>query len=267
MTVRLWHLCNFSAGPPHFRGGFGPDVLALGPSAWAICADRVKQNVPDAGGIVIHCPHGCYPDQHGNMQMLFEQRSRALSDRRTRVMASPSRIMQAIADVRSIVGPDGVKVYLGYPSKFLTEDDFIDQVLLWAHLEMPMYIDGNALPSRAIQHAWMSNRYRQLSGQYLGVEAVPDIGSWQDNKDTPMFLNAAVRDSDGRQCPGTLCHRGTQLRHQDGRLVDGTLSDAVRRCERNGWEMCMNLDPQTDEAWTDLEMVRNLIAEGSGNDA
>ena len=267
MTVRLWHLCNFSAGPAHFPGGFAPDVLALGPEAWAICADRVKSNVPDAEGLVLHNPHGCYPDANGDMQMLFEQRSRAKTGRATKIMASASRITQAVANVRCIMGDGAVQVYLGFPKPSLSEDEFIDEIILWANLEVPMYVDGNALPSRAIQHEWMSDRYRQLSGHHLGLEAVPDIGSSQDRWDYRMFFNACIVDSDGRGNLGMLCHRGTQLRKEDGRLVDGTLSDAVRRCERGGFDLCMNLDPQTDEAWTDLEMVRSLIAEGSGNDA
>ncbi len=263
MTVRLWHLCNFSAGPSHFPGGFSPDVLALGPEAWAICADRVMQNVPEAAGIILHNPHGCYPDSRGNMQMLFEQRSRARSGRQTRVMASESRIIQAIANVRSLVDHYGVRVYLGYPKQTLSEDDFISEIILWANLEMPMYVDGNALPSRANQHAWMSSRYEQLSGAWLGIEAVPEVGSSLDRSNYRMFFCAAILDSDGRRNSGMMCHRGTQLRKEDGRLVDGTLADAVRRCERGGFELCMNLDPQTDEAWADLEAVRMYIAEGA----
>jgi len=263
MTVRLWHLCNFSAGPAHFPGGFAPDVLALGPEAWAVCADRVKQNVPESCGIILHNPHGCYPDAHGDMQMLFEQRSRAKTGRQTKVMASAGRIIQAISNVRSIMGHCGVRAYLGYPKVNLSEDEFIDEIILWANLRMPMYIDGNALPSRANQHEWMSRRYEQLSRSYLGIEAVPDVGSSLDSEDYPMFFCAAIQDCEGRRNDGMMCHRGTQLRDKDGSLVDGTLADAVRRCERNRFDLCMNLDPQTDEAWADLEAVRMYIAEGA----
>ena len=195
--------------------------------------------------------------------MLFEQRSRARSGRQTKVMASESRIIQAIANVRSIVDHYGVRVYLGYPKPSLSEDDFISEILLWANLEMPMYVDGNALPSRANQHAWMSRRYEQLSGAWLGIEAVPEVGSSLDRSNYPMFFCSAILDSDGRSNFGMMCHRGTQLRKEDGRLVDGTLADAVRRCERGRFELCMNLDPQTDEAWEDLDAVRMYIAEGA----
>lgn len=263
MTLSLWHLCNFSAGPSHFHGGFSPEVLRLGPDAWRICAEQVKEQVPEATGMVLHNPHGRYKDKNGEMQMYFDQRSRAMRNPQTRIMASEGRIWRAIADVRSIFGDYGVEVYLGYPEKDLTEDEFMREMSLWALLRMRVYIDGNAHPSRKGQHTWMFDRYSSMSGMPLGIEAVPEVESSLNSLSVPMFFNGAIRDCEGRRNPGMLCHRGTELRDKDGNIIDGTLEETVEKCRRNGFDLCMNLNPQTDISRSDLATVRRLIAEGA----
>lgn len=259
--VDLWDFCNLSSGPATQPGGFDSRVLPIGAQAWTERAERVKDLVPETVGVVLFNAFGRFPLSEGShMSMCFDQYRRAKLVRALRMMCSLSLAARAIHNIRSM----GMQVrgYLGAPSDTISVEEFIDEVVFWAALDVPIYIDGNAI--RPHMHRWMAHEFVALGGPWLGIEASPEVDSFLDSSEYPMFCISAAWDGRHRFNPGMLCHRGSSLLDEDGMILDGTLSNIVDQCREHNSALCMNLDPaENEQAMDDVLQVREL-ARGDG---